>query len=293
MNPRNYPRRSRERAAPEDRLRAIRRTGRQPEPLSLAPTPSRQALRQAVPKNSGGSRRVVRLHFVAWALGKVLALAILGVGLWGLVALLGDTRFQVRQLAIDGAALVPAEEIQQTLAVEGTNVFFVRSSRLERRLRLNPAIGRARVEPRLPDLAYVRVAERKPSVLWDGGGEPALVDATGLVIREAIDTPPQLPRVHAPGSPAVRAGERVDPSPVHVAEAVAPRLDALGLSNARLEYRPESGVTILGPYRVAIGSEDQIEAKLAAYESIRRHLQQSRTRAELVDVRFLDRPYYR
>jgi cell division septal protein FtsQ len=253
-----------------------------------------RAQKQPPPHNRGGSRRVARLHLLAWALGKIAAVAILAGGVWAVLQLLSDPQLQIREVRVHGIALIPADEIHQDLAIEGSSVFAIRSGRLERLLRLNPAVDRVRVEPRLPDIVTIAVVERMPAVLWEAEGSSALVDDNGLAIRDGPDVPPlKLPRVYAPEGPAVRAGERVDPSPVHIAQTIAPRLDALGLPGARLEYRPSNGITIFGAYRVAVGSEDQLEAKLIAYQSIRRQIEQSRARAELVDVRFLDRPYYR
>lgn len=269
--------------------------GTGPRPRASAPVRQRpRAQRQPPPHNRVGSRRVARLHLLAWAFGKIAAVAILAGGVWAVLQLLSDPRLQIREVRIHGTALIPADEIHQDLAIEGGSIFAIRSGRLERILRLNPAVDRVRVEPRLPDVVTIAVVERMPAVLWETGGSSALVDDNGLAIRDGPDVPPlNLPRVYAPEGPAVRAGERVDPSPVHIAQTLAPRLDALGLPGARLEYRPSNGLTIFGAYRVAVGSEDQLEAKLVAYQSIRRQIEQSRARAELVDVRFLDRPYYR
>ena len=42
-----------------------------------------------------------------------------------------------------------------------------------------------------------------------------------------------------------------------------------------------------------LGFGDDLDAKIAAYQAIRRELDRTRTPAELIDVRFLERPYYR
>jgi hypothetical protein len=44
---------------------------------------------------------------------------------------------------------------------------------------------------------------------------------------------------------------------------------------------------------VALGFADNLDAKVDAYRAIRDHLNETQTVAELVDVRFLDRPYFR
>jgi hypothetical protein len=101
--------------------------------------------------------------------------------------------------------------------------------------------------------------------------------------------------VLAPEGPLAAPGERVDPDAVRVARDVGMRLSALGLPGGQVEYRPSTGVALVAPGapRVQLGFGDDLDAKLSAYLAIRRHLEQTRTSAQLIDVRFLERPYYR
>jgi len=92
----------------------------------------------------------------------------------------------------------------------------------------------------------------------------------------------------------IQIGGRLDSSAVQVIQAVAPRLRDLGLEDGRLEWDTNQGVSVIGEgARVILGSSDQIEAKLDAYQAIRQHLDQARISAQLIDVRSLDRPYFR
>jgi hypothetical protein len=51
-------------------------------------------------------------------------------------------------------------------------------------------------------------------------------------------------------------------------------------------------VQSVGP-RLILGGADDLGWKMAALQTIVRHLQSERTTAELIDVRFRERPYYR
>ena len=90
-------------------------------------------------------------------------------------------------------------------------------------------------------------------------------------------------------------GAEANENAIRMARAVTPRLAELGLNAAKLEYDPSRGMAVItdGAYRVELGFGDQIDARLEAFEVILRYLQQSRTPAQLIDVRFLDRPYFR
>jgi hypothetical protein len=48
----------------------------------------------------------------------------------------------------------------------------------------------------------------------------------------------------------------------------------------------------MGP-RLILGGGDGLEAKVATIQTIVHYLQSERTSAEIIDVRFGDRPYYR
>lgn len=265
----------------------LRRTRRVPLPQAR---PDRQArLRRA---DVEGRRAALKSQVsAAWVLGKLMAAVLLVGGIWLIQQGAASSELRVARIVVEGNALVREDEITAALAVEGTHLFFVRTRRLERILEADPAIERAQVHAVLPHTVLVAVQERLPAVVWNTGETQMLTDAQGLALR--IGAQP-LPTVHAPSSPVI-VGARVDASAVRIAQTVGPRLDTLGLAGAVLEYQPGSGVSVVKPgsYRVALGSSDRLEAKLDAYWTIRQYLEQTRTPAELIDVRFLDRPYFR
>lgn len=209
----------------------------------------------------------------------------------------GARSLQVSQVMIYGNEMVPSEEILASLGLERTNIFLVRTPRLERSLATHPAVARARVQLRLPDLVLVSVSERVPVAIWDTGGRKLLADGEGRAFRDAPAGPPwsSLPTLYAPEGPAPDLGEKVSPDAIRVAQALPARLEPVGIGNARLEFRPSNGVTVVPPGspRMMLGFGDDLDAKIAAYQGIRRDLDRTRTPAEVIDVRFLERPYYR
>ena len=225
-------------------------------------------------------------------LARVAAVAILCGGGWALWEGVAAPELRVALVTIAGNDLVTDEEILGGIDVEGANVLTVRTRRLEDILQTDPAIGKAHVQARLPNVISVRVEEREPVVVWAGAERPVLTDRTGLALR---DEARPLPTIYAPEGPVIEAGGRIDGDIVRMGQSLAPRLEALGLMGARLEYRPASGMSIVAPGspRIALGFPEDLEAKLAAYSAIRAHLEQTRTPADLIDVRFLQRPYFR
>jgi hypothetical protein len=68
-----------------------------------------------------------------------------------------------------------------------------------------------------------------------------------------------------------------------------------GEQQRQYEYLPSTGMNVVqsvGP-RLILGGADDLGWKMTALQTIVRHLQSERTTAELIDVRFRERPYYR
>ena len=137
------------------------------------------------------------------------------------------------------------------------------------------------------------IHERAPVAVWEASGRTILVDSSGLALRDGASD--DLPTIRAPDGPAPDPGGRVDMDAVRVAQSLVPRLDAEALAGGQLEYRPTSGATVVlaDSARVALGTSEDLDDKLAAYRAIRSFLDQNRGHAQLIDVRFLERPYFR
>jgi cell division septal protein FtsQ len=250
-------------------------------PSRVAPSPRRRFA------------RTLRRFFGLWLLAKAVALALLAGGAVLASQVASSQQFRVAEVIVSGSGLVAAEDIAATIDVAGANAFTVRGRRMARILQSDPAIAGATVRARLPDAVEVVVYERPPAVLWEADGRTLLADETGLTLRDGAR--PDLPVIHAPEGPAPDPGGRVDAEIVRMAQSLAPRLEAEGLAGGQFEYRPTTGASIVLPdsARVALGSLDDLEDKLAAYQAIRAHLNQSNTEARFIDVRFLERPYFR
>jgi cell division protein FtsQ len=107
-----------------------------------------------------------------------------------------------------------------------TNVLWLRTSTIERRLEANPMIASARVTRRLPSTIMISVTERTPVGLLGGGRSPMLVAGDGTILGSARGADAHLPtirgargdsvpvaagRVRA-GDPALAAAASLSPS---------------------------------------------------------------------------------
>jgi cell division protein FtsQ len=261
--------------------------------IARKPQPKRRTRRAipAPPVTRPHRRSLARRLLAGWFLGRLVALGLILLGGWTVSYGAEAPQFVVKRVTVSGNDLVPTEEILSHADVQGTNIFQARRGRLVGMLRTVPGVRDADVQIRFPDQIHIVVRERTPVAVWDTGGLRMLVDSDGYALREGDGN---LPVIVVHDAPRPAPGDRVDSEAVQIAEEVAPRLRGLGLGDAQLDYRPATGVTLVtSGRRVAIGFADHLDAKLDAYRTIRDHLDQSHTPAELVDVRFLDRPYFR
>lgn len=279
---------------PIRRRAGVRATPAQP------PLRSRPSRTPPAAVNGRPLRRPARSLLTLALLSKLLALGLLLVSVWAAQEVGTSPAFEVTSVHVSGSDLVSAEEVVAMLGLTRSNVFHLRARPLAAAVESHPTVRQATVRPSLLGTVFVAVQERVPVVVWESSGQQVLADAEGLALQAGA--PPSLsefeaaralPVVHAAGA-SVPIGGRVDAGAIRVVQVLAPALDSLGLTEGRLEYQQGSGVSVVGPrHRVTLGSSEQIEAKLDAYRAIRHHLDESRTSAQVIDLRSPERPYFR
>jgi cell division septal protein FtsQ len=231
----------------------------------------------------------------SWVVTKLLALILLfgASGLLYHVAASDD--FRIGRVVVVGSQLVPSAEIEHTAAVAGLNIFWVREEEVGHRLLAIAAVQSARVRTVLPDRLEVRIVERAPVAVWQNGGMSYLVDAEGRILR-ATDQAFALPTILDVSAQPISSSGTVDPAALTTMfqlQQLLPRI--AGLNPGNIEYSPDTGVTVIvdGGQRVRFGRDDDLEWKVGAVVALRRELGRLGQHAELIDVRFRDRPYVR
>jgi cell division protein FtsQ len=228
-------------------------------------------------------------------LGKLIGLMVL----WGASSLLYDVvsspDFRIGRVSVTGNRLLTSEEVERTASASGLNLFWVRRAELGQRLQLLPPVESAGVALELPDHLLIEIKEREPVAIWLTSETPFLVDRDGLVLAARQPSQP-LMVVRDPTNRALVPGERVNTEAVrNVANIDGLLTTTFGEQQRQYEYLPSTGMNVVqsvGP-RLVLGSADDLDGKMIALQTIVRYLQSERTAAELIDVRFRDRPYYR
>ena len=243
----------------------------------------------------GGAGRLSASAILLVLLSKLVGLAVLLGASALLYHLASSPEFTISGVSVGGNRVLTAGEIEAAASATGLNIFWVRRSELSQRLRLLPPVESADVSVELPDRLLIQVKEREPAAIWLAGETPFLVDREGLVLAAR---PPSRPLmvVQATSNEALMPGSRVNADAVRsVATVDALLTRTFGSQQRRFEYTPETGINVvqtIGP-RLIFGTSDDLEWKVAAIQTIVRHLETTRAPTELIDVRFSDRPYYR
>ena len=158
----------------------------------------------------GPGRRTPRIRRASAGLTPIRAAALLillaaAAAIYGVSA---SSAFVARTMSIDGATWTGEAVVRETVgALEGANLFTLRTADLEQRLATLPAVRSALVSVALPDAIGIRLDERKPLLVWQTGADRWLVDREGMVFAKLGDDPP--PRLRT--SPSSRTSGRRRP----------------------------------------------------------------------------------
>ncbi len=236
--------------------------------------------------------RFVAAHQARWlALSGALAMAAV------LVWLLTAPQFRIRQIdaAIiaggSGSVSISAAPITRAFSEQG-NIFLISSRTLSDRLRAEPEISWARVEPRIDGSAEVVVQPVRAVANWFVGGSHFLIDRHAQVIAPGMD--PALELVFSsPGS--AQAPRQLDPAVLLTGFRLDQVLTQLGMELAYIQHVPEEGMIAQtsGGARIYLGPPREIDQKLIALGAVARAAAEGRQQLALVDLRPVERPTYR
>lgn len=277
------------------RTRLSRRTNRAAE----------RAVRAATPREP-----MLPPGFLAWVLGRAIAIALLVGAGWLVYASASSDRFQVRSVRLQGNVLLSGAEVESMAGVTGANVFWVDRGLVAERLRSLALVQSAEVNATLPDTVEISIVERQPAAFWVSGDRSYLVDREGVILK-AVDAETQqaracggqscdprlapLPTVAELDGQPLSAGDRVDPSALATSARLATLLPAAGVEPLGFEWSRDFGLEVptRDGWRARFDGSGNVEYQVTSLRSIRDELSRTHSVAELIDVRFEDRPYFR
>lgn len=303
----------------EERFRARQSqqtsVGMVPRRLSQSGQAGRTPLRRKLPAYNGSPipRRGGQRRGLLW---KVLGFfAVVGVAVLGSSFALTSTAFRIEQVNVSGTRNSALIATIQHMGMQGQDIFLVDIASLTTRVEALPTVAEASVTRQWPNQLSVVVTERVPVLLWQTKYGTYSVDAQGVVVAAASETPGanQLMAVVdtrkdsgiGKGNGSIQPGSHLDAADVRFARQVFARLPQLtGLTAFTLNYTDtivapgEAGsFVIVSPtgWRAYLGGSadsNPLDNRLLELQQILALAQQQQLHLATVDLRFGLRPVY-
>jgi cell division protein FtsQ len=202
--------------------------------------------------------------------------------------------YHLSNIHTSGNQLVSTSEVEAIVASAGTEALWFSPGIARARLLELPAIAEADVKVTLPDRVEVRVRERAPGAVLESGGSFNLLDPEGMIIG-SVDTPPPLLTIRDLDEAPARPGDRIDPEAFNAIKVLDSHLHGTAFAPAAIRLSRQSGIELetREGLVVRVGDGKDLDWKLGALERMRDYLVEHRMRAQLIDIRFRDRPYFR
>jgi hypothetical protein len=270
------------------------------------------AAERAVRAAAKDAQREPRLPpgFVSWAIGRAMALILLVGAGWVVYDCGSSDRFQVHSVRIQGNVLLSQAEVESVAAVTGANIFWVDRGQVVARLLDLPVVQRAEIRVALPDTVEISIVERQPAAFWVSGDWSYLVDREGVILK-AVDAETQqaracagqpcdprlapLPTVAQLDAQPLTPGDHVDASALVASARLATLLPGVGVEPLAFEWNHDSDLEVptREGWRARFDDAGNVDQQVAALQAIRDQLTRTRVTAQLIDLRFGDRPYFR
>jgi cell division protein FtsQ len=219
----------------------------------------------------------------------VAALLLAGLA-WAAYAIFNSPSFYVFAIDVEGTSVVSYDEVYQAAGLEGLSIFWVDPDEVARRVESLPNVKSAHVQAGLPAHVAIRIEERQPEFIWQTGEARWWVDADGTIVPPRGDMPGALTIIDTDAEP-VSPGQALDSSVVGAAQALRKLLPELAVMN----YSQATGISFKTRegWPVYLGDGRNMDAKLTVLVAMRNELLARGQSPEFIDVRFLDKPFYK
>ncbi len=216
------------------------------------------------------------------------SLLLLALALFFLAQFLGDARFHVAQVTVEGTNLVTPEEVMGYADILGQPIFLLNTRQAEARiLEELGCLGRARVRTRLPDRVQIQVVEKEALLLWENQGAYYWVDAEGQVLGAARNRG-ELPAVHDRRTLEGASSAYI----VGVPWALAIEMSRALPEVRDWEFTLEDGLILITAegWPVYLGMGGNAQQKAFLLEQLRQTLKAQGSQVEFIDLKNERRP---
>lgn len=210
----------------------------------------------------------------------------------GLILLTQSEVFKVLNIQMQGLERFTESEISQAINITGSSIFFIDPERIMEDLRLTyPGLADIEVEVKWPASVLISLEERYPVLAWNWEGHVRWVDKNGVAF-DPHDEGLDVVQVKSTMLPPTIDDRFVDPRIVDMVSALAPFIP----ENVDMVYDPVHGLGWFDPrgWVAYFGfNNDDAEQKMNVYQTLVDYLQGKRITPKIINVEFLDSPYFR
>lgn len=210
----------------------------------------------------------------------------------GLILFSQASLFQVKEIQIEGLARFTDADIARAINIHGKPVFFLDPESISKDLELTyPGLSDVSVEVGWPARVRISLEERYPVMAWNWEGHVRWVDSNGVAF-DPHDDGLDVVQVKSDLLPPTIKDRFVDPRIVAVVTALAPFIP----DNVDLIYDPDHGLGWHDPrgWVAYFGlNDDDADQKMNVYLTLVDYLQGRGISPKMINIEFLDSPYFR
>jgi cell division septal protein FtsQ len=236
-------------------------------------------------------RVVQRRGRLAWlALPLLLLVVVTATVVWRLQH---SSYFLVNRVNVTGAQGLNTQAVVTLSGVKGKPIYAVDAAAVAASIERVPIVKTVRVLRVWPNAVTISIEQRKPWGTWQIGGVIYLLDDTGTVI-DIVSQPWPMNVYELDAAPGLLPGDHVDVDAVKIAQILVLKLPpVMSQQVAKLEYSGDHGLELVTDHdvRVRIGDGQGLDYKLAVWQALNDKVGASHL--HFVDLRSIDRPYYR
>jgi len=212
--------------------------------------------------------------------------------LMALVLLTNSDLFQVNEVQMQGLERFSEGEISHAINITGSSIFFINPGRIIKDLQLTyPGLSEVDVKVAWPSNVSISLEERNPILAWNWDGHVRWVDANGVAF-EPHDEGLDVVQVKSEMLPPTVDDRFVDPRIVRTVAALSDYLpenvDMIYDTRHGLGWRDSRGWVVYFGF-----NDDDAANKMIVYQTMVEYLEGKRISPAIINVEFLDAPYFR
>ncbi|MCJ7733580.1 MAG: FtsQ-type POTRA domain-containing protein [Anaerolineales bacterium] len=212
--------------------------------------------------------------------------------LLGLILFSQTGLFRVEAIHMEGLERFSENEITQAINISGSSIFFINPENVKKDLSLTyPGLSEVDVHLNWPASVVITLEERTPVLAWNWDGNVRWVDKNGVAF-EPHDDGFDVIQVKSAVVPPTIADRFVDPRIVDTVSTLAGLIpadtDLIYDSDHGLGWQDARGWTVYFGF-----NNDDAEQKMNVYLSLVNYLDGKRITPKIINVEFMDSPYFR